>query len=122
MTKASATSQDGQTRARGDAANGTSTVELTTGQVIRQRRTECGFSQTRLAAMLDTRRQRIILWEKDKHVPSAGYAVMLAEALGGEASDYAGEATLIGVNPRDFDALAIAVAELAERVRRLEEG
>src|SRR5581483_11307808 len=62
----------------------------TIGTRIKSRRLggERPMTQQDLAELLGTSRQRVLLWERDKHVPSSGYAVLLSGVLGGDPSDY----------------------------------
>lgn len=57
------------------------TPVLTLGDALRQARKEKQLSQLKLADRLGCERQRIILWEKNRHRPGLRYQRMLTETL-----------------------------------------
>lgn len=61
---------------------------LTLGDKIKEARRARHWSQQRLAEELGTQRQRIILWEKNRHAPHTHYQRLLADVLGLRVQDF----------------------------------
>ena len=64
------------------------TSEILISQLVRDRRTSTGLSQTELAGNLDVALSTIERWEKGSTPPTARQRKKLAGTLGGSSFDY----------------------------------
>lgn len=88
----------------------------TLGDKIREARRARLWSQQTLAEKLGTQRQRIILWEKNRHAPHTHYQRLLADVLGLRPSDFAAPKTEIELRLEALEErLNVRAAEVAER-------